>query len=191
MTEKTQMFSAKEVQKIMKWADQQSDTMGLIVKAGLYTGMRIGEICSLRAQDVHIEKGLMAFYIRKGKTASAKRTVPVCNALIPIVEERLSFLDPEALLFGLDGKKASREFSRFKTAEISKDKSKRFHSFRVHMSTAFDRAGIRERTAAFIVGHKGGETMTYGYYAKADELHRLKEAIERASDVIKRDWLEV
>ncbi|MGI2178894.1 hypothetical protein [Shewanella frigidimarina] len=57
------------------------------------------------------------------------------------------------------------------------------------MSTAFDRAGIRERTAAFIVGHKGGETMTYGYYAKAGELYRLKDAVDKAATVIKQDWL--
>ena len=31
--------------------------------------------------------------------------------------------------------------------------------------------------------------MSYGYYAKADELHRLKDAIEKAATVIKRDWL--
>jgi len=188
-TEKTQMFSVEEIQKIMQWAEVQQDNMGLITKVGLFTGMRISEICNLRAKDVYTEGNIMAFYIHDGKTAAAQRTVPVCDDLIPIIKERLNILDPEALLFGMDGKKGSREFSRFKTAKITRDKSKRFHSFRVHMSTAFDRAGVRERTAAFIVGHKGGETMTYGYYAKADELHRLKDAIEKAVSVIKRDWL--
>jgi hypothetical protein len=57
------------------------------------------------------------------------------------------------------------------------------------VATAFSRAGIDELTAAFILGHKGGRTMSYGYYAKADELHNLIEAVERAVDIIKRDWL--
>lgn len=188
-TQKAQLFSAEEVQKIMLWAEAQQNPMGDVTKVGLFTGMRIGEICSLKAKDVHIEGDLMAFFIRKGKNGSAQRTVPLCNELVPIVKERLNIVEPEDLLFGIQGKKASRDFSRFKVAEITTDKTKRFHSFRVHMSTAFDRAGIRERTAAFIVGHKGGETMTYGYYAKADELHRLKEGIEKAVVVIKRDWL--
>jgi integrase len=173
----------------MQWAEAQLNGMGDITKVGLFSGMRIGEICRLKVEDVHIEGDLMAFFIRKGKTNAAQLTVPVCNELVPIIKKRLSTLEPEALLFGVKGKKASRYFSRFKVAEITTDKTKRFHSFRVHMSTAFDRAGIRERTAAFIVGHKGGETMTYGYYAKADELHRLKDAIEKAATVIKRDWL--
>jgi integrase/recombinase XerC len=56
------------------------------------------------------------------------------------------------------------------------------------VATAFSRAGVDELTAAFILGHKGGKTMSYGYYAKTDELHRLKDALEKAVNVIKQDW---
>lgn len=119
------------------------------------------------------------------------RTVPLCDELANEIKERVSRLSPEDPLFGIEGKKASREFSRFKTESISTDKSKRFHSFRVHMATAFSRAGVDELTAAFILGHKGGKTMSYGYYAKADELHRLKFATEAAANIIKKDWLKL
>ncbi|WP_434927982.1 tyrosine-type recombinase/integrase [Shewanella sp. HL-SH2] len=188
-TIKKQLFSKSEVQKIWLWANAQNNTMGDITKVGLFTGMRIGEICNLRAKDVYIEDDLMAFFVQTGKNGNAQRTVPLCNDLIPIVNKRLKTVEPEDLLFGVQGKKASRDFSRFKIAEISTDSSKCFHSFRVHMSTAFNRADIKERTAAFIVGHEGGKTMTYGYYAKADELYNLKEAVEKGVDIIKRDWL--
>jgi|TARA_R110001583_G_scaffold130124_1_gene281917 integrase len=186
--EKTQLFSANEIKQIMQWSESQPDNMRLIVKTGLYTGMRIGEICALTAKDVHIEDDLIAFYVRKGKSNAAERTVPICDELVNEIRERLANLEPSSLLFGLEGKKASRDFSRFKTT-LTKDKTKKFHSFRVHMITAFARAGIDELKTAFIVGHKGGKTMSYGYYAKADELHRLKDAIEKAATVIKRDWL--
>ncbi|MEZ9329469.1 tyrosine-type recombinase/integrase [Vibrio breoganii] len=187
-TEKTQLFSADEVKQIVKWSESQPDNMHLIIKTGLYTGMRIGEICALTAKDVHIEDNITAFYVRKGKTNAAERTVPVCDELAEEVRERVKHLDPSSLLFGLEGKKASREFSRFKT-KLTNDRTKKFHSFRVHMSTAFSRAGVDELTAAFILGHKGGKTMSYGYYAKADELQRLKESTEKAVKIIKRDWL--
>ncbi|EGM68817.1 tyrosine-type recombinase/integrase [Shewanella sp. HN-41] len=189
-TQKTQMFSPEEIQKIMQWADTQTNSMRLIVKTGLFTGMRIGEICALRACDVCIEGNLAAFYVRKGKTGAAQRTVPLCDELMNDIQDLIKTLQPESSLFGIDGKNASRDFSRFKTASITTDKTKRFHSFRVHMATAFSRAGISELTAAFILGHKGGKTMSYGYYAKADELHRLKDAVEAATEVIKRDWLK-
>lgn len=97
--------------------------------------------------------------------------------------------DPESKLLGLNGDKASRDFSRFKVTNISKDSSQCFHSLRVHVSTALLRAGIQENRSAFIVGHEGGKTMTYGYYAKGDELKTLKEFIDKAEEVIKRDWL--
>jgi hypothetical protein len=58
------------------------------------------------------------------------------------------------------------------------------------MATAFSRAGVDELTAVFILGHKGGKSMSYGYYAKADELHRLKDTVEAASTIIKRDRLK-
>ena len=188
-TQKAQMFSPEEIQKIMQWADTQSNSMRLIVKTGLFTGMRIGEICALRACDVYIDGNLAALYVRKGKTDAAQRTVPLCDELINDIQELIKTLQPESLLFGMDGKDASRDFSRFKTASITTDKTKRFHSFRVHMATAFSRAGIDELTAAFILGHKGGKTMSYGYYAKADELDRLKDVVDATTEVIKRDWL--
>jgi len=72
---------------------------------------------------------------------------------------------------------------------VTKDKSRTFHSFRVHMSTAYQRAGIDESSAAFILGHKGGKTMTYGYYSKGEELKDLCDYAEKAAAVIVRDWL--
>ena len=59
------------------------------------------------------------------------------------------------------------------------------------MTTVFARAGIDELKAAFIVGYKGGKTMSYDYCAKVDELYNLKEAVEQAVDIIKRDWLTI
>jgi hypothetical protein len=61
----------------------------------------------------------------------------------------------------------------------------------VRVATAFSRAGIDELTAAFILGHKGGKTMSYGYYAKADELYRLKDAVENSVKIAKCDWLTI
>ena len=72
---------------------------------------------------------------------------------------------------------------------MTSDSSYSFHSFRAHVSTAYQRAGVNETTAAFIVGHKTGNTMTYGYYARADELVRLAEASELMAKVVERDWL--
>jgi hypothetical protein len=48
---------------------------------------------------------------------------------------------------------------------------------------------VAEPDAAFNIGHKGGKTLTYGYYAKADELQEAAKAVEQAAIIIQRDWL--
>ncbi len=82
------------------------------------------------------------------------------------------------LLLGLEGKAMSRWFSRIKTVHISTNTAQSFHSFRVMLSTAMQRANVDELKAAAIVGHKRGNTMTYGYYSDGYALAQLKEAYD-------------
>lgn len=190
-TAKKQLFNRDQVQQIVEWANGESDSINLLVQLGLYTGCRISELCNLTANDVYLEGDLMALYIRKGKTNAAERTVPLPEVIHQLVRERLKHIDNcDTSLLGMETKTASRVFSRYKVAHISEDQSLCFHSFRVHVSTAYNRANVKETTASFIVGHAGaGKTMTYGYYAKADELNELAVAVEKAALIIKRDWL--
>ena len=50
---------------------------------GLYSGMRLDEICSLKKKDVVDE----CFSITEGKTKSSIRTVPIHNTILPMVEK--------------------------------------------------------------------------------------------------------
>lgn len=187
-----QLFSREQLQILAKWADEQTSkgsNMGLLFRLGLFTGSRIGELCNVKVKDVYTDSGVTAIKIRVGKTSAAQRTVPLTDSIASEVLQLIKGKTPETKLLGLNGDKASRDFSRFKVANVSKDPSQCFHSLRVHVSTAMLRAGIQEHHSAFIVGHEGGKTMTYGYYAKGDELKTLKEYIDKAEEVIKRDWL--
>jgi integrase len=191
ITAKKQLFKREQVQQIVEWSTAETPNINLLVQLGLFTGCRIGELCNLIGNDVHVEDDIIALYIRKGKTNAAQRTVPLPKRLHQLVRNQLEELtDLNANLLGFETKEASRIFSRFKVASISEDKALCFHSFRVHVSTAYNRANVKETTASFIVGHAGAsKTMTYGYYAKADELKELVVAAEQAAVVIERDWL--
>jgi integrase len=190
-TAKKQLFSRDQVCKIITWAKGEPDNINLLVNLGLYTGCRIGELCGLTSNDVYQEGDLMALYIRKGKTAAAERTVPLPKVIHPLINKRLKqIVNGDSSLLSMETKKASNLFSRYKIENISSDKSLCFHSFRVHASTAYIRTDVKESTASFIIGHSGdSKTMTYGYYAKADELQELAIATEKAALIIKRDWL--
>jgi|TARA_B100000700_G_scaffold329039_2_gene448993 integrase len=62
---------------------------------------------------------------------------------------------------------------------ISTDSAKCFHSFRVMFATPMQQAEVDELKAAAILGHKRGNTMTYGYYSKGYELRQLKDAYDK------------
>lgn len=53
----------------------------------LYTGMRIGELLDLKAEDVHLEERWID--LRGTKTAAARRVVPIHKKLMPILERRI------------------------------------------------------------------------------------------------------
>lgn len=186
---KAQLFSREQIKTIVKWADKQTTPVKLLIYLGLYTGCRIGELCNLTKDDVINDGEVMAFYIRKGKTNAAQRTVPIPKVIHSMLKDYLDKLSEGESLLGMTSKKASRLFSQFKCEHVTKDETKRFHSFRVHMSTAYLRAHVDESIAAFIIGHKGGKTMTYGYYAKGEELKVLCKYSEQAAKIIERDWL--
>ena len=49
---------------------------------GMYTGMRIEEICRLKRSDIEAD----CFLVREGKTQSAPRKIPVHSIILPMVE---------------------------------------------------------------------------------------------------------
>jgi hypothetical protein len=51
-------------------------------------------------------------------------------------------------------------------------------------STAMQQSGVDELKAAAILGHKRGNTMTYGYYSRGYELQQLKEAYDQCVERI-------
>ncbi|EMD78786.1 integrase family protein [Vibrio diabolicus E0666] len=145
-----------------------------LVRLGLYTGARISELC--KATEEKIE-GIRCMVIKSGKTASAKRLIP-----LPIQVQDIE------LPLGLEAKSAGRDFSRFKTSEVTTDSTRSFHSLRVHFATAAQRAKVPEFDAAKILGHKTGETMSYGHYAKHDVKH-LAETTQMIADQVDIEWL--
>ncbi len=46
-------------------------------------------------------------------------------------------------------------------------------------ATPMQQAEVDELKAAAILGHKRGNTMTYGYYSKGYELRQLKDAYDK------------
>ncbi|WP_206483270.1 tyrosine-type recombinase/integrase [Thalassotalea sp. G2M2-11] len=179
-----QPFTVEEMTWIKNNVATDDPIKRLLLELGIFTGCRISELCNLTPEHVISREGVSAIFIEEGKTSASTRLVPVTDDLGERLEALAEKKTKGERLFGIEGKDASRWFSRIKTEHISTDSAKSFHSFRVMFATAMQQAEVEELKAAAIIGHKRGNTMTYGYYSKGYELKQLKEAYDKCVEKI-------
>ncbi|MBV7316215.1 DUF6538 domain-containing protein [Shewanella sp. NIFS-20-20] len=170
-TQQKQLFSKHQLQQILR---ECPENIKNVVRLGLFTGARLNEICNAHEELID---GVRCMVIKKSKTASGVRVVP----LPPQV-------DDITLPLCIETKTTGRAFSRFKVERITDDKTRSFHSLRVHYTTAAQRAKVEEFETATLVGHKAGQTMSYGYYAKSD-VKKLLESATVIANQVEREWL--
>ncbi|MFA0672606.1 tyrosine-type recombinase/integrase [Vibrio splendidus] len=183
-TNKKQAFTPREINLIKQHIENEEPMSRLLVQLAVFTGCRISELCNLQAKNVVQDDNIVAIFIEKGKTDAATRIVPLTTELGERLIEVADSKDDDELLLGVDGKSMSRWFSRIKTAHISTDTTKSFHSFRKMFATAMQRSGVPELLASPILGHKRGDSMTYGYYSDGYTLPQLKEAYDQCVEHI-------
>ena len=172
-------------------------TFRLVTLIAAYSGMRLGEICTLRKEDLQTVDGIPCFLIRPHsetgwtpKTEAGTRMVPVHSKLIEASLLALKdttdgpYLIPglETSKQGIRGAALGRAFSLLKTriglpAEIT------FHSFRHTVSTQLRNAhtDIREVWIDRLLGHeathKSQGTTTYLTGISTANLQQTIEAI--------------
>ncbi|MBB4286754.1 site-specific integrase [Roseospira goensis] len=139
----------------------------------LFTGMRLGEVCSLTWENVQQEDGIWFFDITAAKSVAGIRVVPVHDALGWLVARRpTSGADlanpiwPVLKPGGPDGKRSwymTKAFGTFRRSRGITDKGKVFHSFRKNAVQCLERARVPQNEAAEIVGHEK-EGITYRVY---------------------------
>ncbi|WP_233133250.1 site-specific integrase [Acetobacter sp. DmW_043] len=181
-------------------------TFRLVTLIAAYTGMRLGEICTLRKEDLQTIEGVPCFMVRPHsetgwapKTEAGTRVIPVHSKLIKAGVLSLRDNTESAYLIpGLDnsgqkdrGATLSRAFSQLKTrlglpAEIT------FHSFRHTVSTQLRNAdaNIREVWIDHLLGHeathKSQGTTTYLTGISTANLRQTVEAISYPETAFKK-----
>lgn len=190
-------YKPDELRKLLNGKPKDPRLLDLI-RLGALTGMRLEEIYRLRVRDV--VDGF--FVVRDGKTANAKRRVPVHRDLERLVEHLAEGKEPGSYLFdasapviektGLRSGAASKAFGYYRRSvgvdERPNGKRKsnvEFHSLRRwFIASARDgllkgAQGYNQWTIAEVAGHEDGLTdtlkMTLGVYAgvSGDEALRV------------------
>jgi integrase len=160
---------------------------------GMYSGMRIGEICQLEVADIIEVGGTPAFDINEAgdkrlKTPQSERIIPIHPELIrlglleyvnDLRKKGVTRLFPE-LRKGRDGysQSVSRWFGRFKKTFGFEPQ---FHSLRHTVATKLREAGVPMDLISDILGHSrsGSET---GRYAKEASVPRKLDALAKLVD---------
>lgn len=161
--------------------DEEMQNVTLI---GMYSGMRLNEICSLCSSNIKEIEGVLCFEVTEGKSKSAARIIPVHSLITPLVlslreKPHNGFLFYRASIIDrADGKRStwhSQRFTRAKRKALGEVGSERkvFHSLRHHVAQLMDRGGIGRRLkpvpedrVALLLGHERGNTESFKTYSK-------------------------
>lgn len=186
-TSKSQMrvFSEAEQQTLVQHLLLQNDIFSFGILLALYTGIRIGEVCALKWEDItentiHICKtmerlkntnGVTEVMILPPKTDSSDRFIPIPAALKTIIEQRRQencyvltrpngkFTEPRLL---------QNKFVKF-LAECGIEKVN-FHTLRHTFATRCIEAGVDVKTLSELLGHSDVKTTLNRYVHSSFEL---------------------
>jgi integrase len=176
-----------ELLTLMKSFDK-TDPMFALSALEIYTGARREEVCLFRKEDIEGNTLL----VREGKTEAAVRTVPIHRVIKPLVmrlakQTNDGFLIPGLLTGGADDKRGHYIGKRFSyhirhVVGIT-DTALVGHSLRNSFINRCRLAGVPKETTKQIVGHEGGDDLTYGSegYSGDIGLRELSKVVAKVS----------
>jgi integrase len=184
-----EVFEPGELAKVFAAMDGDEE-MQNVTLIGMYSGMRLNEICSLRAANIQEIDGVLCFEVTEGKTKSAARIIPVHSLITPLVlslreKPHNGFLFYRASMIDrADGKRStwhSQRFTRAKRKALGEEGTERkvYHSLRHEVAQQLDRNQVPEDRIALLLGHERGSTESFKTYSKnAASPAELRQYIE-------------
>ncbi|EQA6236353.1 site-specific integrase [Enterobacter hormaechei] len=183
-----EVFTHAELAKV--FAEFESDAeMQAVALIGMYSGMRLNEICSLKTENIKTIEGILCFQILEGKTKSAERLVPVHSCITDLVKSLIltpynGFLFYRASVIDRADRKRStwhtQRFTRAKRKALGEAGTDRkvFHSLRHEFAQQLDRSQVPEDRIALLMGHERGKTESFKTYSKKGEVKELSKYVE-------------
>ncbi len=158
---------------------------------GLYSGMRLNEICQLVVSDIEKKENIWCFNVndsdgKRLKTGASKRIIPIHSKIIELgFIDSIKGLKDGCIFHNLnegDGSSFSHRFSRSYARLLIKLELKRqglcFHSFRHTFIDALRNVNVERAIAMKLVGH-GNSNDVHGAYGYGYNLSILKENIDK------------
>lgn len=171
-----EVFTHAELAKVFA-AMEGDEEMKAVTLIGMYSGMRLNEICSLQVGNIREIEGILCFEVTEGKTKSAARIIPVHSRIIDLLESLIQkphngFLFYRASITDrADGKRSTWHVNRFTRAKrkalgVKESERKVFHSLRHEFAQQLDRNKVPEDRIAMLLGHERGNTESFKTYSR-------------------------
>ncbi len=172
---KVQILKKEERDILEKYCLESGNLKNIGIAVCLNTGMRLGEICALKWEDIELEEGLISVnktiqrvYLEKGntkvqidepKTKDSIRKIPISNKLINVLKklkETNHYSDDEYLITGTNKYMEPRSYQRIfkrclKECNIMHDY--KFHVLRHTFATNCVAIGMDIKSLSEILGH--------------------------------------
>lgn len=188
-----QILSNKEKQKLEKYCIEQNSLKSLVILICLNTGLRIGEVCALRwenidfeSKKIHIEKTIERIYSKEEnktiviidtpKSITSVRTIPINSKLYNILKQiRGKSKKTDFVLAGSSEHYVEPRNYQYHFKEIlkrSKVKKYKFHTLRHTFATNCIEAGMDIKSLSEILGHADVSITLNIYVHSSDKAKR-------------------
>ena len=188
-----QILSNKEKQKLEKYCIEQNSLKSLGILICLNTGLRIGEVCALRwenidfeSKKIHIEKTIERIYSKEEnktiviidtpKSITSVRTIPINSKLYNILKQiRGKSKKTDFVLTGSREHYVEPRNYQYHFKEIlkrSKVKKYKFHTLRHTFATNCIEAGMDIKSLSEILGHADVSITLNIYVHSSDKAKR-------------------
>ena len=188
-----QILSNKEKQKLEKYCIEQNSLKSLGILICLNTGLRIGEVCALRwenidfeSKKIHIEKTIERIYSKEEnktiviidtpKSITSVRTIPINSKLYNILKQmREKCKKTDFVLTGSSEHYVEPRNYQYHFKEIlkrSKVKKYKFHTLRHTFATNCIEAGMDIKSLSEILGHADVSITLNIYVHSSDKAKR-------------------
>ncbi|MGH1407496.1 MAG: tyrosine-type recombinase/integrase [Rhodomicrobiaceae bacterium] len=181
------VLTDEELQAVWNTADQEKYPFGVITQLLILTGQRIGEVTTMRWQDIDLGEQLWNLEAKRNKSGRA-HIVPLTNSSVALIN-KTPYLHNE-LLFPAQKTNADRPvsgISKFKARldEVSQVFDWRMHDLRRTVATGMARKQIPPHVVERILNHKSGTFGgVAGVYNRFGYLPEMREALEVWEDHI-------
>lgn len=188
-----QILSNKEKQKLEKYCIEQNSLKSLGILICLNTGLRIGEVCALRwenidfeSKKIHIEKTIERIYSKEEnktiviidtpKSITSVRTIPINSKLYNILKQiRGKSKKTDFVLAGSSEHYVEPRNYQYHFKEIlkrSKVKKYKFHTLRHTFATNCIEVGMDIKSLSEILGHADVSITLNIYVHSSDKAKR-------------------